>query len=268
MDLTLNDALPGDSIVKTLTVENIGDKKVSYNIVWNDLINTIDNYDLHLDMKCKSYKNYNTSSQTESGSCDSFYKAVRYTKTETLDISSFDTSNVTNMGNMFMNSKATTIKGLENFNTSKVTDMNRMFANSNASSLDVSKFNTSNVINMQSMFYNTKITKINVSNFDTSKVTDMSYMFYNNEIQTLDLSSFDTNSVTNMQGMFSRDIYLKTIYIGSKFNVSNVTNSADMFNECNNLVGGSGTKFDSTKIDKTYAHIDEGTSNPGYFTAK
>ena len=49
MDLTLNDALPGDSIAKTLTVENIGDKKVSYNIVWNDLINTINNYDLHLD---------------------------------------------------------------------------------------------------------------------------------------------------------------------------------------------------------------------------
>lgn len=81
MDLTLNDALPGDSIAKTLTVENIGDKKVSYNIVWNDLINTINNYDLHLDMKCKSYKNYNTSSQTESGSCDSFYKAVPYTET-------------------------------------------------------------------------------------------------------------------------------------------------------------------------------------------
>ena len=81
MDLTLNDAMPEDSIVKTFTVENIGDKKVSYNIVWKDLINTIDNYDLHLDMKCKSYKNYETNSQVESGSCDSFYKAVPYTET-------------------------------------------------------------------------------------------------------------------------------------------------------------------------------------------
>lgn len=80
MDLTLNDAMPGDSIVKIFTVENIGDKKVSYNIVWNDLINTIDNYDLHLDMKCKSYKNYGTNSQVESESWDSFYKAVPYTE--------------------------------------------------------------------------------------------------------------------------------------------------------------------------------------------
>ena len=147
------------------------------------------------------------------------------------------------MNNMFNNIKVKAIKGLENFNTSNVTNMNGMFANSN-------------------------VKVINLNNFNTSKVTDMSYMFYNNEIQTLDLSSFDTNSVTNMQGMFSRDIYLKTIYIGSKFNVSNVTNSADMFNECNNFVGGSGTKFDSTKIDKTYAHIDGGENNPGYFTSK
>lgn len=56
MDLTLNDAMPGDSIVKIFTVENIGDKKVSY-------------------------KNYGTNSQVESRGCDSFYKAVPYTET-------------------------------------------------------------------------------------------------------------------------------------------------------------------------------------------
>lgn len=32
-------------------------------------------------MKCKSYKNYNTTSQVEEGECDSFYKAVPYTET-------------------------------------------------------------------------------------------------------------------------------------------------------------------------------------------
>ena len=32
-------------------------------------------------MKCKSYKNYNTTKQVEEGKCDSFYKAVPYTET-------------------------------------------------------------------------------------------------------------------------------------------------------------------------------------------
>ena len=79
--MSLNDALPGDSIVRTFKVENIGSKKVSYNIIWNNLINTINNYDLHLDMKCKSYKNYNTTNQVEEVECDSFYKAVPYPET-------------------------------------------------------------------------------------------------------------------------------------------------------------------------------------------
>ena len=80
--LSLENALPGDSITKTLIVENIGTKDTSYNIVWKDLINQINYFDLHLDMKCKSYKNYGESNQEEYGECKSFYKAVPYTETK------------------------------------------------------------------------------------------------------------------------------------------------------------------------------------------
>jgi hypothetical protein len=42
-----------------------------------------------------------------------------------------------------------------------------------------------------------------------------------------------------------------------------------MFAYCSSLVGGQGTTWDaSNPTDKTYAHIDGGPSNPGYFTAK
>ena len=41
-----------------------------------------------------------------------------------------------------------------------------------------------------------------------------------------------------------------------------------MFTNCFNLVGGKGTTYDANHIDKAYAHIDGGPSNPGYFTAK
>ena len=80
--LSLENALPGDSITKTLIVENIGTKDTSYNIIWKDLINQINYFDLHLDMKCKSYKNYGESNQEEYGECKSFYKAVPYTETK------------------------------------------------------------------------------------------------------------------------------------------------------------------------------------------
>lgn len=68
--------------------------------------------------------------------------------------------------------------------------------------------------------------------------------------------------------MFYETTNLKTIYTSNKFSTNSVTMSTDMFKEATNLVGGLGTKYDSTKTDKTYARVDGGTSNPGYFTAK
>ena len=42
----------------------------------------------------------------------------------------------------------------------------------------------------------------------------------------------------------------------------------DMFKNCTSLVGGLGTTYDVNHVDKDYAHIDGGPSNPGYFTKK
>ena len=71
-----------------------------------------------------------------------------------------------------------------------------------------------------------------------------------------------------MSNMFYKATNLKTIYVSNKFNTDKVTSSTDMFSSCTNLVGGAGTKYDANHVDKTYARIDGGTSNPGYFTAK
>ncbi len=185
----------------------------------------------------------------------------------TLDLSSFDTSNVTDMGYMFSSSQATTLD-LSSFDTSKVTNMRYMFFGIQATTLDVSNFNTSNVTDMSYMFASSQATTLDLSNFNTSKVIDMSYMFERSKATTLDVSSFDTSNVTDMRSMFATSPNLKNIYANNKFNTSAVTNSDDMFTNCTSLVGGSGTVYDSTKTDKTYARIDGGTTNPGYFTLK
>ncbi len=185
----------------------------------------------------------------------------------TLDLSSFDTSNVTNMYGMFMGSEATTLD-LSRFNTSNVTDMSAMFQETKVTTLDLSSFDTSNVTNMEAMFYNSKATTLDLSSFDTSKVTNMMDMFRDSQAITIDLSSFDTSNVTNMVGMFNDSTNLKTIYASEKFNTDNFTDTSVMFLLCTSLVGGAGTKYDSTKLNKTYARIDGGTSSPGYFTSK
>ena len=196
----------------------------------------------------------------------SMYRMFDNSKATILDISNFDTSNVTNMNSMFEGSQATIID-VSNFDTSNVTNMNCIFKNTKATTLDVSNFDTSKVTNMGGMFYNSKATTIKgLSNFDTSNVTSMNGMFYWTQVTTLDLSSFDTSNVTGMNGMFYFSTKLTTIYVSNKFNTDNVTDSSNMFYYTTKLVGGSGTKYNSSYVDKTYARIDGGTSSPGYFT--
>ena len=184
----------------------------------------------------------------------------------TLDVSNFDTSKVTDMDMMFYSSKATALD-LSNFNTSNVTDMRGMFSYSQVAELNLNNFNTSNVTNMAAMFAWNKIVTLDISSFKTSNVTDMTSMFNGSQATTIDVSNFDTSDVTKMSYMFYNATNLKTIYASDKFNTDNVTSSSNMFTGCTNLVGGAGTKYSSSNpTDKTYAHIDGGTSNPGYFT--
>ena len=180
-------------------------------------------------------------------------------------LESLNTSNVTNMSFMFYRSQATTID-LSGFDTSKVTSMRNMFHYSSATTIYLSSFDTSNITDMSYMFFESQAATIDLSSFDTSNVAGMSYMFSYSKAITIDLSSFDTSNVTEMGGMFANTSNLKTIY--ADFILNKNLYSVGMFNNCTSLVGGAGTKFDSTKTDKTYARIDGGTSNPGYFTAK
>ena len=154
-------------------------------------------------------------------------------------------------------------------NNKPVIYMSGMFYRSKASYIDMSGFNTSNVVSMAYMFFQSDATSIKgLEDFDTRNVTNMSRMFDGNQATVLDLSSFDTSNVTDMDDLFSKASNLKTIYASDKFVTTNAGDVDYMFNNCSNLVGGAGTLFDSTKIDKTYARIDGGTSNPGYFTKK
>ena len=117
------------------------------------------------------------------------------------------------------------------------------------------------------MFCDSKAATLDLSHFDTSNVTNMQGMFWKSQATTLDVSHFDTSNVTNMEVMFAYMPNLKTIYASSKFVTTSVTSSTSMFEKSTNLVGGAGTKYNKSYLDKKYARIDGGRSNPGYFTS-
>ena len=104
---------------------------------------------------------------------------------------------------------------LSSFNTSKVTNMQAMFAGlTNLQSLNLSSFDTRNVTNMQSMFSDTFVTHPNgvldISSFDTSRVNNMSFMFWGMKVKTIYASpSFVTNSLSSQSSsIFAQNDYL------------------------------------------------------------
>ena len=167
-----------------------------------------------------------------------------------IDLSSFDTSKVTNMGRMFFGMSNLTALDLSNFDTSQVTDMRYMFFGmSNIIALDLSNFDTSMVTNMNAMFAGiSKLTTLNLSSFDTSYVTNMGRMFSGmSNLTALDLSNFDTSQVTDMRSMFSSMSSLATLN-PSNFDTSKVTNMNGMFYGMRSLTTLDLSNFDTSKV--------------------
>ena len=167
-----------------------------------------------------------------------------------IDLSSFDTTKVTNASHMFDGVSNLTTLNLSNFNTSKVMNMGYMFSSMrNLTTLNLSGFDTSRVTNMSHMFNGmSNLVTLNLSNFDTSQVTDMGGMFNSmNSIITLNLSNFDTSQATNMNGMFASMSSL-TILNLSNFNTSQVTDMGGMFSGMSNLAILDLSSFDTSKV--------------------
>ena len=189
-----------------------------------------------------------------------------------VNISGFDTENVVYMNSMFQDCRSLNSLDLNSFITSNVTDMSNMFYNCyTLTNVDVSNFSTSNVTNMHGMFYSCgSLTSIDLQGFNTSNVTSMYEMFAGcGSLASIDLSSFNTSNVTDMHNMFHNSKHIKTIYVGKNWETCCITDGGNnMFDGCDCLVGGAGTVYDSAHTDYTYAHVDGGSSNPGYLTLK
>ena len=176
-----------------------------------------------------------------------FYECSSLTS---IDLSNFNTQNVTDMEYMF--SKCSSLKyiDLSNFNTQKVTNMRCMFNKcSSLKHIDLSNFNTANVTNMVYMFEEcSSLASIDLSNFNTQNVTDMGYMFNKcSSLKQIDLSNFNIQKVTNMRCMFNECSSLTTIDL-SNFNAQKDIDMWSMFNKCSSLTSINLSNFHAQNI--------------------
>ena len=166
-------------------------------------------------------------------------------KLTSLDLSSFDTSQVTNMDYMFNSCSNLTSLDLSSFDTSQVTNMQYMLAQcSNLTSLDLSSFDTSQVTNMDRMFYFSRsLTSLDLSSFDTSQVTNMYYMFYYcNGLKWLDITGFDLTNISNTSNYPNLPTTSITTLVGNRTIDDVRNNKLYVFNNFNKTINYSSYK--------------------------
>ena len=112
----------------------------------------------------------------------------------------------------FSTDNLTSVGDLSGWNTSQVTNMSDMFSNAKSlTSLDLSTWDTSQVTDMSYMFYNAfSLISLDLSNWDTLKVTDSANMFKHadklqqikvgDKVGTNVLSQLPQQSSTNIPG--------------------------------------------------------------------
>ena len=183
-----------------------------------------------------------------------------------LNLTKFDTKNVSSMYFMFYGCSNLTSLNLTNFNTKNVKNMNGMFGDcTHLTSLDITNFNTAKVTNMGNMFLGcSNLTSLDLTNFNTAKVTDMHGMFKGcSALTSLDLTNFNTAEVRDMNRMFymldESSTALTTIYVSDNFVTTNVRDGENMFKNCTKLKGFQ--KYFLLDTDHTYASY-----TTGYFT--
>ena len=124
---------------------------------------------------------------------------------------------------MFQNCKQLEYLDLTNFNTSNVTQMPFMF--NGCSKLKeikgINKFNTGKVISIKAMFNNCgELEYLDLSNFNTSTVDDMEGMFNKcNKLKYLNLLNFSINCET-----------INMLTFSSKKDCQFITNNKDLLN--------------------------------------
>ena len=136
-------------------------------------------------------------------SCSNMFNGL--TNVKSIDLSDFDTSQVTDMSNMFNGSSKLESLNLQNLKLLAVKNLNSMFQSCvSLRGVDLSNLDASHVTTMSRMFSGcSSIASINLSNLKLGSVIDMSYLFDScNIISQIDLSNINTRTVLNMSHLF------------------------------------------------------------------
>ena len=144
-------------------------------------------------------------------------------------ISNWDTSDVTDMSELFKDCKEFN-DDISSWDVSQVTTMNGMFCGAVAFNQDIGQWNVSKVTTMRCMFSDAVDFNQDIGQWDVSKVTTMRCMFFRAAAFNQDIGQWNVSQVTDMYTMFWT-AYVFNQPVG-QWNVSQVEDMTYMFSGC------------------------------------
>ena len=201
------------------------------------------------------------------------------------DISNWDTSNVTEMKEVF--SGWPTFNGdISNWDTSRVESMHGMFKTSkkvgnyfsgpSSFNQPIGKWDVRNVVDMSEMFLGATSFNQDISNWNVSNVENIEYMFSGATSFNQDISNWDVSNVKDMHCMFSNITSIGIVaFVGtyehdyadstsfnqdiSNWDVSNVENMREMFRGATSF-NQDISKWNVSKVEFMYSMFSGATS--------
>lgn len=193
-----------------------------------------------------------------------------------MDLSSWDTSKVTDMSQMFLGDNLDDFKGISGLDVSSATNLNDMFYSAKCSkTLDLSAWDTGSAINMGYMFESFHGPVKGIESLDTSSAANFDGMFQNMKaVEPIDLSAWDTRNASSMTAMFSGSegffgmgswntaniMFMNSMFASSKpaktidlssWDTSKVTRMDQVFSNTTGYTGMTG--WDTSKVTNMYS---------------
>lgn len=159
---------------------------------------------------------------------------------ERLRVKHWQTGKVTQAAGAFsFLRKITTLKDIEEWDTSNMENISEMFVEcEKLKRIDLSRWNTGKVRNAKYLFNECKALKeVNLSGWDVRHVHTAKGMFQGcTELKELDLSTWKTEGIANMAAFCAEATKLKRIIFGPEFYIGETQNLNEAFEECKSLV--------------------------------
>ena len=170
-------------------------------------------------------------------SFDEFSSQIGTSGLETLNMESWDTSNVEYMSEMFRGCNFLRVPALSEWDVSKVRNMEAMFHGCiSLEELDLSGWNLPSLTDANYMFWNCeKMKKLNAEGWKLPELVRARKMFYGcSNLLTLDVSQWDMSNAVLLTGLFANCTNLDGLDV-SGWNIAAMSSASSMFKNCCSL---------------------------------